>query len=220
MHTPPHTRGDQAEQIVTGLRADILSGALPPNAPLGQQEIAARFAVSRIPVREALRRLEHDGLVSIVPNTSARVTPLRIADLIELSEMRIAAETLALRRAVPNLSDAHIDEAEAIQTRLEAAPPAEFAQLNADFHRQLYMPAARPRLLAHIDALGLLAERYLRRTVEKLDYAGTSHAEHHAILGACRARDADHAVSLLTYHIDTAVSTLSTALIEEGQIAT
>nr|WP_309501466.1 GntR family transcriptional regulator [uncultured Roseovarius sp.] len=219
MRPPFPIRGEQAAEIAAALRADILSGALPPDTALGQQEIAARFSVSRLPVREALRLLEHDGLVQIEPNKTARVTRLRIADLIELGEMRVAAETLALSRSMPHLSDAQIAAAEAIQTRMEAAPPAAFAELNAAFHRQLYLPAGRPRLIGHIDALGLLSERYLRRAVEKLDYAGASHSEHHAILRACRARDADRAISLLSAHIDTAVRTLAAALADTSQVA-
>jgi len=205
---PTRPRGDQAVHIAATLREEILSGVLPPGTALGQEDIAKRFSISRIPVREALRLLERDGLASIIANKGARVTPLTIEDLNEISEMRIASETLALSRAVPNLSNAHLDQAAEVQTRLEGAPSCMFGPLNAEFHRILYAPAKRPRLLAHIETLSLLSERYLRRVTETLDHSDQSHREHHMILSACNARDTDHAVATLTDHIKKAADAL------------
>ena len=197
----PAQRGKRAAEIAKTLRRAIIAGELAPGAKLRQEELADRFAVSRIPVREALRLLESDGLVVFDPNKSARVAPISVADLREIYEMRIAAETLALRIAVPELTNAQIDRAAALQAKLERAPVSQFGALNAAFHMTLYAPSMRPRLLSHIDVLSNAADRYLRMTITNLDYAEKSHREHHALLKACKARDETAAVACLTKHI-------------------
>lgn len=202
-------RGKQAVEIARALRDDIIAGAFEPNAQLRQERLAERFEVSRMPVREALRLLEAEGLVNFDPNKSARVAPVSGADLRELCEMRIAAETLALRIALPELTNAQIERAEAIQAELETAPLAEAGLLNAAFHRTLYAPSGRPRLLAHIDVLGNAADRYLRLAIAGLDYAETSNREHRVLLQACRARDSDTALACLEAHIEDAGAALA-----------
>jgi len=197
-------RGLQPLEIARALRDEIISGALPQGSELRQQQLAERFRVSRMPVREALHRLEAEGLILFNPNKSAKVAPLSAADLQEIYEMRIAAETLALRRALPELSNAQIDRAAGIQERLEAAPVSEFGALNDAFHRTLYRPCGMPRLLAHIEVLSSAADRYLRVIVASLDYAPKSHWEHHELLESCRKRDETATLSCLTRHIEEA----------------
>ncbi len=204
----PGRRGQQVSDIVEALRAEIIAGKLPPDSRLGQEQLATRFNVSRMPVREALRRLEADGLVIFEPNKSVRVAPLGAADLQEIYEMRVAAETLALRLALPELTNAQIERAAEIQLRMERAPVGEFGELNAAFHMCLYEPCAKPRLLGHIDTLAKSADRYLRITIASLDYADKSHREHHELLRACRSRDEDAAIDCLTRHIAEAGETL------------
>ncbi len=201
-------RGDQASAIAQALRREIIAGSLEPDRKLGQEQLARRFGVSRMPVREALRLLATDGLVTLDPNKGARVTPIGLADLREIYEMRIAAETLALKIAIPELSNAQIDRAEVLQMELESASFAEFGTLNSRFHRALYEPCGRPRLLAHIDSLSSAADRYLCTAIAQIDYAGQSHREHRALLSFCRQRDEDGALTCLTEHIERGGRTL------------
>jgi DNA-binding GntR family transcriptional regulator len=201
-------RGDQALRIAAALRDDIISGALPENTELRQEHLARRFGVSRMPVRAALRRLEAEGLILFRPNRSALVVPLSVADLREIYEMRIAAETLALRLALPQLTNVQLTEALDIQRRLEVVDVANFGALNNAFHMTLYRPSSRPRLLAHIETLGTAADRYLRITVASLDYAAKSHSEHHELLEACGRRDETAALACLARHIETAGAAL------------
>ncbi len=84
------------------LRAAISSGELAPGLQLRQDELAARFGTSRIPVREALRQLEAEGFVTFLPNRGAVVSDLSIDEVIELLEIRIALECHALRLAIPD----------------------------------------------------------------------------------------------------------------------
>ena len=196
--------GRQLSRIAAALRHDIVTGVMPPGGKVPQERIAERFAVSRIPVRDALRQLEGEGLVTFIPNRGARVAPLGADDLREICEMRVALETLALRCALPELSNAQLDQAAALQDALESAPVEEFGVLNTAFHEALYAPARRPRLLAQIEMLGRAADRFLRMTVASLDYAQTSHDEHRELLSTCRSRDEAAAVSCLTRHIEVA----------------
>lgn len=209
MTQAPMKRGDRAQQIETQLRDAIITGALAPGSALRQEELAKTYSSSRMPIREALRTLSAEGLVQLVPNKGAIVAPIDADELRENFEMREAAETLAIRLAVPHLSNAHIDQAARIQKEIEAASDgAGFGPLNKAFHTTLYQPANRPRLIAHIAGLHDIADRYLRFTLLHLDYVGRSSGEHDAILEACYRRDLDEAVRLTSAHIIEAGKTL------------
>lgn len=197
-------RGAQARAVAASLRHDIVSGALPAGAALGQEPLAARFGVSRMPVREALRLLVAEGFVTLEPNKSARVAPMSAADVAEIFDMRIAAECLALRCALPELTNAQLAQAAALQDATEAAPLSEFGALNAAFHQTLYAPCNRPRLLGHIETLARAADRYLRIAAGALDHRGPSDREHRRLLEACRARDEADAAAVLSAHISRA----------------
>lgn len=205
---PRGRSGDQVSALTDQLRARIIAGEFRPGEPLRQETLADRFATSRMPIREALRVLEGEGLVVLVPHKGATVAPLDPDELEEIYEMRVAAETLALRRAIPELSNAQIDRAERIQDRAEAAGMREFGALNKAFHACLYAPCGRPRLLAHIAGLMDLADRYLTFTAGSLDYRDRSHREHRVLLAACRRRDESEASGLLARHIAEAGETL------------
>ncbi len=193
--------GEQALEILDVLREDIVSGRLTAGSLLRQQQLAERFGVSRMPVREALYRLEAEGFISFAPNKGATVAPVSAEDLREIYEMRIAAETLALSTALPELTNSQIERAAELQAQMEAAPVSQFGELNAAFHTTLYAPCRRPRLLAHVDNLSKAADRYLRVTIGALDYSEKSHREHRELLEACRRRDEAAATDCLTRHI-------------------
>ncbi|MEM1047006.1 MAG: GntR family transcriptional regulator [Pseudomonadota bacterium] len=209
--------GDQALRIADALRDDIVAGHLAAGLPLRQETLAARFGTSRMPVREALRLLEQQGLVLQKPHYGAVVAPLDALELRELVDMRASAETLALRLAIPNLTNRQIDRAEALQDEAEAGPIETFGRLNAAFHATLYKPSGRPRLLAHIAELGDSVDRYLRVAAVHLDYADRSHREHRALLAACGARNADQASEILRAHIENAGHALLDHLFPKGQ---
>lgn len=204
--------GEQTEKIAAALRADIVAGRLKPDAPLRQEHLAERFETSRMPVRDALRMLEAEGLIDLQPNRGARVAALDPDGFREVYEMRAAAETLALRNAIPELTNRQLDRAATLQEQAERASIATFGRLNKQFHKMLYAPCGWTRLLAHIDALADLSDRYLRIAAIELDYLERSHAEHHALLDACRIRDVDKACVLLDAHIKDAGRSLYAAL--------
>ena len=112
-----------------------------------------------MPVREALWQLEALGYVTIEPNRRARVAPASRADFVEIFDMRLVAECLAIRRAIPELSNARVDRSEAIQKQMEGASGERFGALNGAFHMMLYRAAPQPRLLAHVAMLSNAADR-------------------------------------------------------------
>ncbi len=196
--------GAQATYIAEQLRAEIIAGTFGAGETLRQEMLAERFETSRMPVRDALRILEQEGLVDTKPNRGAQVAKLDAEGFREVYEMRSAAECLALRIAIPELTNRQIEKAAAIQTEAEASELERFGALNKAFHATLYIPCARPRLLAHIAKLNDLSDRYLRIAAIELDYIDRSHTEHHALLRACIKRDEQKACELVKQHIETA----------------
>jgi DNA-binding GntR family transcriptional regulator len=175
--------------IAESLRDEILRGTIPPGQPLRQEELADRFGVSRLPVRDALLRLEAQGLVEVFPNRGAYVVSLSAGEIAEIYDLRILLEGDAIERAVPRMSAEdwrRIDAAREAATRSADGP--DWADGDWQFHRALYLPAGRPRQLAMIDTLRGTVARYWSaysalptRTAEWL-------ADHDAILEACRSR--------------------------------
>tara|TARA_E500000305_G_C4019513_1_gene237788 strand:+ start:1192 stop:1851 length:660 start_codon:yes stop_codon:yes gene_type:complete len=215
MDAMPLKKGDRAERLVEEIRQAIISGALKPGAALRQEELAKTYQSSRMPIREALRTLSAEGLVQLSPNKGGIVAPVDVTELRENVEMREAAEVLAMRVALPHLSNAQIDEAATIQEELARSGLEDFGRLNKAFHLALYAPANRPRLLAHISSLHDIAERYLRLTLVEFDYIFRSSEEHGGILEACYRRDTEAAIAATSRHILDAGETLL-AFLEKG----
>jgi DNA-binding GntR family transcriptional regulator len=201
------------EQIAAALRAQILKGELKSAQPLRQDELAARFGVSKIPVREALVQLKAEGLVNLHPNRGAVVSELSAAEADEIYVMRMALEAAALRRAIPQLTVAQLQQAEAVLDELDhEADPARWGELNWAFHAVLYAPAAMPRLLETIHTLHVNVARYLILYLVHMDYQHVSQQEHRAILEACRFGKTEQALALLEAHLQTAAQHMTAFL--------
>ena len=197
------------EVIADALRAEILQGLLQSNLPLRQDELAERFGVSKIPVREALYQLKAEGLVTFFPNRGAVVAELSSAEVDEIYAMRIALETLALRRAIPHLTIANLIQAETLLDAIEQEKSiAQWGELNWEFHALLYQPANLPRLMEWVRLLHINVARYLVIFLVGLEYQATSQREHRAILEACRQGQIETAVTLLEQHLQAAANKL------------
>jgi DNA-binding GntR family transcriptional regulator len=199
--------------IADALREAILRGIFQEGQSLRQDEIAAQFGVSRIPVREALRQLEAEGLVTLHLNRGAIVSALSPAEVQEIFEMRVALETTAIQLAIPQLQASDLEKAAAILDAIDQTTDVvRVAKLNWEFHAALYLPANRPRLLATIKTLHVNIDRYVRVQMEEMKYQEKSQKEHYQLLEACRQEDAKTAVKVLTRHINTAGEELVTYL--------
>lgn len=197
------------ESIATALRSDILQGIYKSNAPLRQDEIAARFGVSKIPVREALQQLKVEGLVTFFPNRGAVVSSLSSAEVDEIYAMRIALETLALQRAIPHLTIADLTRAEALLDQLDQEEQvARWSELNWEFHALLYRPANLPRVMNWVSTLHINVARYMTLYLAGMAYQAASQAEHRTILAACRQGKIELACEQLRQHLQAAASQL------------
>lgn len=190
------------DTVRDGLRKAILSGELAAGSLLRQDEIAERFGISRIPVREALRLLEAEGLVTLHPNRGAVVSALSLDEVLELLDIRIALECRALRIAIPNMVEVDFEAAENILAAYDAEPDAsKWGGMNWNFHSALYAPANRPRLLAMIETNYGHVDRFTRLQVSLATGKDRPQGEHHEMLDLCRQGKVERAAKLLEDHI-------------------
>jgi DNA-binding GntR family transcriptional regulator len=195
-------RSSAPDVVRSELRRAIVDGELEGGSQLKQDELAERFGVSRIPVREALKQLAAEGLVTFHPNRGAVVSSLSLDDVLEMLEIRIALECRALRLAIPNMIDEDFDEALQILADYDREPSAsKWGEMNWRFHQMLYVPCNCPKLLAMIDANYGHVGRFTRVQVSLAAGKERPQREHHQILAACRRGEVDRAVSLLEEHI-------------------
>lgn len=186
-----------------GLRASILSGKLEPGRQLRQDEVAEQFGTSRIPVREALRQLESEGLVIFNPNKGVTVRGLSLEDVLEMLDIRVALETRALKLAVPNMAAEDLEAGQEILDRYEkASDPKAWGEMNWRFHWTLYAPCNRPKLLAMIEANYGHVSRFTRTQVSRAAGKTRPQKEHYELLKLCRQGRAKEAVDLLERHIE------------------
>ncbi|HKY94650.1 MAG TPA: GntR family transcriptional regulator [Kiloniellales bacterium] len=191
-----------ADRIAAILREAIAAGTLAAGTALRQDDLAARFGFSRMPIRDALRLLEAEGIVSIHPTRGAFVAPMDATEIAEIFAVRELLEREALRLALPKLSDADLDRAEAILDRLDAEPDVgRWGALNRDFHLTLYRPCGNARLLDLIEAQHRAADRYVRVLLASLDYSNRSQHEHRKLLAACRKRNEEKGLGWLRRHL-------------------
>jgi DNA-binding GntR family transcriptional regulator len=201
----PLNHATLAEQVYQYLRQEILDNTYPPDAPLPEKTLAAQLNVSRVPVREALHRLAADGLVTLRPRQGAFVSSLSPQQFLDAYRVREALEELAIKLALPHLTETDIQELSRLQADMrqhavDGDPDAFFAANRAfhalfierslnDYLKGIYFPLM-DQMRRHISSsLGLRGG--LERSIE----------EHQAILGAVRAGDAAEAARLLREHI-------------------
>jgi DNA-binding GntR family transcriptional regulator len=184
------------------LRSEILNGTLAAGAQLRQEALAERFSASRIPVREALRQLEAEGLVTYELNRGAVVTEMSVAQICEMLEVRIALECHAARLGVPNMVQHDFQTMQDILDAYSASEDlAEWAEYNRRFHLALCAPANNRSLRRLIEQFCLNTDRYAHLVMSLATGKDAPQHDHYQILDACRARDADRVAQLLEQHI-------------------
>lgn len=192
------------------LRAAILDGRLRPGTRLRQEAIARELGASRIPVREALRTLENEGLVNLTPRSGARVARLDYAEHAELYRIREELEPLALAESTPYLSDEALAQLRSLKTQIETSrDPGVWLVLDRQFHLASYAAAPMSRLLKMIEGFWNTTQQY-RRVYYSMVAAAWSpedptlpmtHVDHCLLLDALERRDATDASSMMRAHI-------------------
>ena len=196
----------RTQVVVEVLREKILSGDIAAGEPLRQSALADELNVSRIPVREALLQLEAEGLVKFEAHKGATATELSVDQVTEIFELRALIEADLLTKAIPNLQDEHLLQAEKVLDELESAFKREdavgtWSELNTKFHTCLYQAAERPHTLEVVHGLNTNCDRYIR--LQLLHAGGIPRAEqdHRDLLTYCRNKETDKAIELLRAHI-------------------
>ena len=192
---------DAYSRLIAGIRA----GELRPGDRLTETELAERLGISRTPVREAIRQLESDGLVTHLPRVGAAIRRLDLAEITELYEMRAVLEGTAARFAARAAAEVEIDELQALNAEMATAPDARaLYEANRQFHAVI-LNAARNRFL--LQAAGAVQKTLLilgPSTMEEAGRAEGAMAEHAAIITALRARDGAAAETAMRAHIEAA----------------
>ena len=195
-----------SHRIADVLRTSILDGSYLPGERIRQEDIAARSGASRIPVREALRLLQAEGLVTLVANSGAWVAKLSLAECAELYQIRERLEPLLLRASLPGLDGAAIDRMAGLAGVMEEAGGDVDAFLRADreFHLASYAAAA-PGETANIIGKMWNSTQHYRREFTKIASrrAGldVTHLEHRLLVDCLRRGDPDDAERVLVMHI-------------------
>jgi DNA-binding GntR family transcriptional regulator len=209
----PRRRQPTHEMVASVLREAITTGHLQANEPLPQDEIAAQLRVSHIPVREALRQLESEGLVTYQPNRGATVSALTSEEIREIYEIRAILETSAIRRAAGGLTAEQLLHARDLLDQAEqAAAGAEWGALDVDFHEAVYALEDRPRLHEIITGLLRRVDRYWLSRGLMLKHRDQFDLEHRSLLEAMERRDGEAAAALLERHLAGAAHLLVTDL--------
>jgi DNA-binding GntR family transcriptional regulator len=205
--------GSLPARIAASLAERIIRGELKPGDRVRQDEIAADFQASHVPVREAFRQLEARGLLVSEARKGVHVAGLDQASLIEITRMRAALEVLALKHAIPHVAADDIAAAEqAIRQAGRSRDMSLWEDANRRFHLALYHPCGMPRVLHDIQTLHEARLRYMYATARLIDWNPVSQDEHRALLDAVRAGDTPGACRLLERHIEASGAILSRAL--------
>jgi DNA-binding GntR family transcriptional regulator len=207
-----------AEDAADRLRALIVSNTLRQGEVLGEPSLAARLGISRSPVREALRQLANEGLVTLRRNRAAIVSRLDAAELHHLFEAEAALEGFAAYHAAGRLGRAERARLSQLQAALEeahaAGSTARYVELNRQLHRHIVAGAGNPVLSQMHDRLLHQLQRARNAALSQSGRARQSVEEHRAILAALEARDGEQARRLVVEHIlhtDQAIAGIASA---------
>lgn len=222
--TPPDDRVGATGHVFDHLRYAILYGELAPGAWLRQTELAAHFNVSRTPIREALRALEREGLVRMIPYHGAQVTPLSLETFEEIYALRGGAEALAARKAAeaagPSEHAALTLKLDALTSTARQRPVADYLAAEWALRLACYQLTGRERLIETIQQLREASERYLRLAYRLETDVFESLAFHRALVAAIGDNDGNRAETLnraaLQWTLDRVTPIVSTGIQTAG----
>jgi DNA-binding GntR family transcriptional regulator len=201
------------ERVYDQLRDAIMGGAFRPGDVVTLRGLAKTFGISLTPVRSAVNRLTMENGLVTLPNRSISLPRLTIPEFEEMTDIRVALESLATRHAATRISSAQIDRVAALNRAMDKAEPAEYFRLNREFHFSIYAAADRAVLFRLIQGAWLRVGPLLNSPES---YATElSHAKHDWIVSALRRRDPEDAATLIAADVRSAAHVLRN-LMEQG----
>ena len=191
------------QRVYGELRADMISCRLPPGLEIRESELAARFGVSKSPVRDALMRLEREGLVITLPRQGYRVAPVSLADVQDMFHLRDALERACMERIVRSASDAQLLGLDRFRRFDETSWPGGFVAYNREFHHAVSRTAGNARMHSQLADLIDQMERAVQLSVSSLKKNDPQSLvdEHGAIIDALQARQLSRAQRLASRHV-------------------
>jgi DNA-binding GntR family transcriptional regulator len=211
----------KSHAIYLALRERILSNDIGPGTRLVMRDVANQYRASDIPVREALRMLERDGLVETAPYRGARVTRLTAKEVEETYFIRSHLESIATGLAAERITDAELAQLELVMDRMQAAVDAQdgpaFSDLNLEFHRTIVASCGNDmlrELTMDIWQRHSGFQRVFRMVPERL---GISQREHEGIMAALRDHDAERASRLALLHKQSVRDSVSALVDQDGE---
>jgi len=193
------------DAVANKLRQEILSGAQKPGQKLNQTIIADRFGISRMPIRDAFRILEGEGLILLKPGKGAFVAKVDLAEFIQIYQVREVLESLAIRLSTPHLSDKQLaGMAKSVEIMEKVAKQGDlgrWVELDRSFHLAAYQNCQNPTLLRLIVSLSNASQYYRRIILSDPTRTEDTLKKHKELLDAFMARDSERAASLMTEHI-------------------
>lgn len=186
------------------MQQSLRLGRYKPGDRLIPEEIAAEIGMSRMPVREAFRRLASEGLVTLRPNRGCVVAGLTLEELNETFEIRSVLEGLAVRIATPLMTPDTIEELERVLDRMERAGrsgSSDWVLRHQEFHATIFGLSGRPKLVHQITALHLVIEPYMRIWFDYVDKPLSARQEHDSLIEVLKSGDAHQAEKVMQEHI-------------------
>jgi DNA-binding GntR family transcriptional regulator len=212
-----------SQRVYEHLRGEILANRLAPGTELSEVALSRELQISRGPIREALSRLAAEGLITMRPRRRAEVRSLTTQELIDAYQVREALEVMAVRLAIPRITEADLGRLEDLIDQMAGhagrQAVADFFAANVAFHELLCALSGNDKLREMHHRLEGEIGRFQDRTLALRGSLDGSLAEHRAILAAIRLRDADQAAQLTADHIRVPVQRLQAALDPDAEEA-
>lgn len=193
------------ELITNDLRERILSGDLKEGEAIRQELLADEYDVSRMPVREALKRLSAEGLVHWENNRGGYVMKHSLREIGEIFDLRVLLEVDLFRHAIPEMGEAEFQRCEEIIAAMDESyqedDVSRWGKLNYDYHCALYSAAGRRLSEEMLARLNVHSDRYVRIHLSVMEQREPAQVEHRNLLNLARAGDVEGACDLLVHHI-------------------
>ena len=191
--------------IANDLRERILSGELAEGETIRQEALAEEYDVSRMPIREALKRLSAEGLVQWANNRGGSVTKHSLEEIGEIFDLRCLIEEDLFRRSIPNMTPQHIANCERVLVEMETSYDGNdvgtWGALNHRYHSALYAASGRHLTCDVLDRISLQSDRYVRMHLSVMKQRAPAKKEHQELLELAKSGQTDEACQLLVRHI-------------------
>lgn len=205
--------------VFNTLRQAILRGELKPGERLMEIQLANKLGVSRTPIREAIRKLELEGLVLMIPRKGAEVAEITEKNLMDVLEVRKALEELAVELACDRISEEQIEElrvaAREFQRVSKSGDVTRIAEADVKFHDVIFMATDNQRLISLLNNLREQMYRFRVEYLKQKEYYPKLMEEHQQIIETIEKRDKKGACGIIGKHIDDQVSTVSGVIREK-----